>query len=74
MLQKLIDELNDRKKMYSPIHHAAMNDCIILLTKALPDFEEAIKKAFNDGSLATYKKEPQNGQAQDYYNQNYKNE
>lgn len=54
MLQKLIDELNDRKKMYSPIHHAAMNDCISLLTKALPDFEEAIKKAWLAGSAPNH--------------------
>ena len=39
-----------------------------LIQSKLPDFEDAIKEAFNDGRLTDILT------AQDYYNKNYKNE
>lgn len=73
MLQKLIDELNDSITTFTIADYdMGILKAIDIIKKHEPDFEEAIKKAFNEGSLATYKKEPQNGQAQDYYNQKYK--
>lgn len=72
MLQELIKKLNDEVDATT---HEEFDQAIFLairfINEALPQFEEEIKKAYNEGSLSTYKKEPKNGQAQDYFNQNY---
>lgn len=82
MLQKLIKKIEDKIAEYessiesnetTTMHKindsgrvAAYRDTIQLLTDALPEFEECIKKAYSDGQDNDYTP------AQDYYNQNYK--
>ncbi len=69
MLQKLIDEIEKKIAVEDyAIADNAYRECITLITKAFPDFEAAIKEAFNDGRLTDILT------AQDYYNKNYKNE
>ena len=72
MLQEIIQQLEQEKQYLHDFTKGGIDIAITHIRSKLPEFEEAIKKAYNEGSLATYKKEPQNGQAQDYYNQTYK--
>lgn len=94
MIQKLIDELHEKIQecdvillnSESMIDHyiqgsakQSYNEAIELIKKHEPDFEDAIKKAYEDGYYdglpnAIKKDNGLDGDAQDYYNQNYKNE
>ena len=82
---KLVDMAKKQKALsdttyYSLIDKASeLNAAIILIQSKLPDFEDAIKKAYEDGYYdglpnAIKKDNGLDGDAQDYYNQNYKNE
>jgi len=80
MLQKLIDEIEKKIAVEDyAIADNAYRECITLITKAFPDFEAAIKKAYEDGYSdgvpnAIKQDNGFDGDAQDYYNKNYKNE
>lgn len=82
MLQELIKKIEakieeqSQREVQTIINHAsrlgkivAYEQAIQLLTDANPQFEECIKKAWLDGGSMLGSKS-----AQDYYNQNYKNE
>lgn len=45
-----------------------------MLTKALEKEKHQIKKAYSQGCLDTYKKEPKKGQGEKYYIQTFRNE
>lgn len=86
MLQKLIDELNEKIQECDVIllnsesmtdHYIqgsakqSYNEAIALIQSKLPNFEDAIKKAFSDGRLSV-RDNVGNVTTQDYYNQKYK--
>ncbi len=69
MLNKIIKQLEDAKEYFgSPM--ITIDDAIKIIKQHESEFEDAIKKAFlaSKLELSDYKS------AQDYYNQNYKNE
>lgn len=75
MLQKLIDELNDTKEFFgSPM--ITIDNAIKMVKRHESDFEDAIKKAWEQGFIKnnTSNRYISDIEAQDYYNQNYKNE
>ena len=70
MLNKIIKELEEAKKYQIPHIEAGIEVAISIIKQHESEFEEEIKKAFlaSKLELSDYKS------AQDYYNQNYKNE
>lgn len=71
MLNKIIKELEAKiEDEHYVIAQNAINECISIIKNHESEFEQTIKKAFlaSKLELSDYKS------AQDYYNQNYKNE
>lgn len=66
MLNKIIKKLEDAKEYFgSPM--ITIDDAIKIIKQHESEFEDAIKKAYDDGFELSLS-------AQDYYNKNYKNE
>ena len=71
MLNKIIQKLEEAKSYYKPMSYmSGLNKAISIIKQHESEFEQTIKKAFlaSKLELSDYKS------AQDYYNQNYKNE
>lgn len=71
MLQKLIDELKAKKGWHDKTYYDGIDLAIRVIESKLPEFEDVIKKAYEQGySDGWY----DNGydDAQDYYNKTYK--
>ena len=72
MLKKIINQLEEAKKYQIPHIEAGIEMAIDIIKQHESEFEEAIIKAWDYGLHKGYTGDI--GTAQDYYNQNYKNE
>lgn len=73
MLNKIILGLEAKKSYHKPMSFmSGINQAIELIRSHLPEFEEDIKKAYDSGYSDGVYENGFNGDAQDYFNQNYK--
>lgn len=72
MLQELIDKLESEKQYLHDFTKGGINLAIELIKQHESKFEEDIKKAYDSGYSDGVYENGFNGDAQDYFNKNYK--